>query len=761
METENKPSDTSEICKVSVKIPPFLVEKLEIWFFQVEAQFKIGGVIQEDTKFNYLISQLEPKYIENIRDIINSKIDNKYSECKSRLLELYRESIELGDMKPSQLLQKLRSLATPDISDNLIKTLWLNKLPTSIKNILIVSDKDIRKLAIMADIINEINPSKEIFDAEVSSPPTDRLISKLEDLERQVSVLRLERSRYRCQTKNQSRARSNSQRSFNAKRKYCYYHFRFGPNCLQNKCRPPCSWKESGKLQPADRVATNSSAGIQDCRDLRLFVTDKNTRLRFLVNSGDDISIIPPKDKNRMPSSDYKLYAANGTEIVTYGTKVRNLDIGLRRQFQWPFVIANTNRAIIGRDFLNNFGLVIDLKNKCLIDGITNLSIRGVIQSISDMGNISTLNSSSKVSAILTKYPNLCRPPSDFVEAKCNVKHYIPTRGQPIHSKARRLDPQRLTLAKAESQYMLNNGIIRPSNSPWASPLHLVSKKDESLRPCGDYRRLNAVTLPDRYPIPRLDDFHHILKGTCVYSKIDLCKAFYQIPIAEEYDPKTAIITPFGLFEFNVMSFGLRNATATFQRFMHEVLRNLDFAFVYLDDILVASKTEEDKKDNTLECLFWFSFTSADLPRRVVISYFMSPACMFADGVVRHPSRQEGSLSAPHSTPLPVAKSRFGAQSVRSSADPVPWNSVHFSTSGGSGFSWDDVEGSAPDTIGLAAVGCFEVRLSESASKCSFTKTKPWMSQVTALTHVTIPVMLMPDDFKAHSKVRVDNYCFN
>ncbi|UYV83988.1 hypothetical protein LAZ67_X000803 [Cordylochernes scorpioides] len=294
---------------------------------------------------------------------------------------------------------------------------------------------------------------------------------------------------------------------------------------------------------------------------------------------------------------------ANGTEIVTYGTKVRNLDIGLRRQFQWPFVIANTNRAIIGADFLNNFGLIIDIKNKRLIDGITNLSIRGVIQSISDMGNISTLNSSTKVSAILTKYPNLCRPPSDFVEAKHSVKHYIPTRGQPIHSKARRLDSQRLTLAKAEFQYMLNNGIIRPSNSPWASPLHLVSKKDESLRPCGDYRRLNAVTLPDRYPIPRLDDFHHILKGTRVYSKIDLCKAFYQIPIAEEDKPKTAIITPFGLFEFNVMSFGLRNATATFQRFMHEVLRNLDFAFVYLDDILVASKTEEEHYSH-LETLF-------------------------------------------------------------------------------------------------------------------------------------------------------------
>ncbi|UYV65657.1 hypothetical protein LAZ67_3004985, partial [Cordylochernes scorpioides] len=366
------------------------------------------------------------------------------------------------------------------------------------------------------------------------------------------------------------------------------------PSDTTEICKASVQLERVGKPQPADRVATNSSAGIQDCRNILLFVMDKNTGLRFLVDSGADISIIPPKDKNRMLISDYKPYAANGTEIVTYGTKVSNLDFGLRRQFQWPFVIVNTNRAILRADFLNNFGLVIDIKNKRLIDGITNFSIRGAIQSISDMGNISTLNSSSKVSAILTKYPNLCRPQSDFVEAKHSVKHYIPTRGQPIHSKACRLDSQRLTLAKAEFQYMLNNGIIRPSNSPWASPLHLVSKKDESLRPCGDYRRLNAVTLPDRYPIPRLDDFHHILKGTRVYSKIDLCKAFYQIPIAEEDKPKTAIITPFGLFEFNVMSFGLRNATATFQRFMHEVLRNLDFAFVYLDDILVASETEEE-----------------------------------------------------------------------------------------------------------------------------------------------------------------------
>ncbi|UYV65903.1 hypothetical protein LAZ67_3005856 [Cordylochernes scorpioides] len=215
--------------------------------------------------------------------------------------------IELGDMKPSQLLQKLRSLTTPDISDNLIKILWLDELSTSIKNILILSNEEISKLAIMVDKINKINSSKEIYDAEVPSSSTDRLIAKLEDLERQVSELRLDNSRSRYKTRTQLRPRNPSIQEENI--------------AITIFALVLIACKINAGLRAVAK-SRNSSAGIQDCGNLRLFVTDKNTGLRFLVDSGADISIIPPKDKSRMPSSDYKLYAANGTEIVTYGTKV-------------------------------------------------------------------------------------------------------------------------------------------------------------------------------------------------------------------------------------------------------------------------------------------------------------------------------------------------------------------------------------------------------------------------------------------------------
>ncbi|GFS92105.1 hypothetical protein TNCV_1190701 [Trichonephila clavipes] len=115
-------------------------------------------------------------------------------------------------------------------------------------------------------------------------------------------------------------------------------------------------------------------------------------------------------------------------------------------------------------------------------------------------------------------------------------------------------------------------GIIRPSKSPWNSPLHVVPKSDSTVRPVGDYRQLNSVTEFDSYPMPYLNDFAHALHGKRIFSKIDIFKAFHQIPIAECDIPKTAATTPWGLYEYTHLCFGLVNAPQTFMRFMHAPL---------------------------------------------------------------------------------------------------------------------------------------------------------------------------------------------
>lgn len=339
----------------------------------------------------------------------------------------------------------------------------------------------------------------------------------------------------------------------------------------------------------------------------RLCITDGKTGLRFLVDTGANISVLPYQRKlfSEKVCDSYKLYAANGSEIKTFGTKTMDLDFNLRRSYRWTFVLADVKQPILGADFLGHFQLLVDVHKKKLIDKVTNLCVIASV-TMNEQIPVNTIDFKNEFSDLLHEFADITKPLNFLETPRHSVVHHIETSGMPVYARPRPLPPDKYRKAKAEFQRMQEMGICRPSKSCWASPLHVVAKKNGEIRPCGDYRHLNSITKPDRYPIPRIQDCTYVLSGKHIFSRIDLQRAYHNIAVNEQDIEKTAITTPFGLYEFTRMSFGLKNAAQTFQRFLNDVVfRNLHssdkeseensenspFLYCYIDDVIIASSS--------------------------------------------------------------------------------------------------------------------------------------------------------------------------
>lgn len=208
---------------------------------------------------------------------------------------------------------------------------------------------------------------------------------------------------------------------------------------------------------------------------------------------------------------------------------------------------------------------------------------------------------------LLEKYKVVFSEPHGL-PPKRSVDHAIPLADEgarPFSRPMYRMSPAELDELKKHLTDLIEKGFIRPSKSPWGAPVLFAPKPGGGLRLCIDYRGLNALSVKNRYPLPRIDELLDRLTGAKVMSKLDLRAGYHQIRLKEEDIPKTAFRTRYGHFEFTVLAFGLTNAPATFQALMNDVFSDLldRFVIVYLDDILVYSSSEEEHQRHLDEVL--------------------------------------------------------------------------------------------------------------------------------------------------------------
>ncbi|KAL5497311.1 hypothetical protein EMCRGX_G013768 [Ephydatia muelleri] len=316
-----------------------------------------------------------------------------------------------------------------------------------------------------------------------------------------------------------------------------------------------------------------------------------NDPIDFLVDSGAAVSVVtndilPTSVRTRIIREAPHTVGANGSALDVLG------------RLEIPITLGQFCAS-------HEFVVVRHLTVQCLLANFSpNIAVHPISKKDEDivsatMPNIdlnsSELNNSQRreLEALISEFRDIFVSPGQSLGRTSAIKHSIRVEGPPVRQPLRRIPYALQDTVRTEVQKMLKEGIIRESSSPWSSPVLMVKKKDGTWRFCVDYRKLNAITHKDAYPLPRIDETLESLSGSQFFTTLDLASGYWQVEVEEGDKEKTAFSTRDGHYEFNVMPFGLTNAPATFERLMECVLAGLTYeqCLVYLDDIVIFSMT--------------------------------------------------------------------------------------------------------------------------------------------------------------------------
>lgn len=248
-------NNSSEISRVAIRVPPFWRQNPGLWVRQLESQFITSGITSDDTKYHTLVGSIESSILNHVSHIVEQPPEeNKYETLKKALLHEFMESdekrlrqllenVSMGDMKPSVLLREMRELSCGKVSEDLLKTLWIQRLPTTTKAILSVSEDKIDKLAIMADKIYDQSDAAGMIN-DTSKKEEDRLSvleRNINEIVSKIDALSTDNPR---RTRRNTRSRSRNRSSSRTSASFCWYHHNFGAKAT--RCRSPCSFNQTG-----------------------------------------------------------------------------------------------------------------------------------------------------------------------------------------------------------------------------------------------------------------------------------------------------------------------------------------------------------------------------------------------------------------------------------------------------------------------------------------------------------------------------------